>query len=942
MSEVLLISAQADIISEVASRLVADGKDLSRNIVVFPGKRPAHALRRALSKTTGTGFLPPQIYSIDNFVDAVWKDKLARSEKTLEALDAAVLLHEIHVNDARRIGGNNFTSLDSFLPLGMKIFGELEEVWIADIPISKVREALTGIEYSGVTSLLVFYEQFYALAAERGFASRSTKYRAVAEKIGTLDFAECSKIVFAGFFALTTSERAILQHMSRLDAVVQIFQNGPGIAGRLKELGVSPELPAHPSHAPSFHFYQSADAHGEAFALTKKIDEARRGNGFSPERTAIVLPAPENLFPVFHQTLALIPDDDYNISLGYPVIRTPVYGFLETLLQLRGSKYEDRYASSEYINFVLHPYTKNIQYEKRSDISRILFNTIEEFFVKEHRADFFSLDELEDNAPLFERAAKRVAALGEGISAQSLKEHLASIHAHTLRAYDTVENIGAFAASTVDLLTYINTHSTAQLHPFFHPFAEAVVEFLESLSTSLLAGRHFDEFTEYSSFLRNAIRAADVPFTGTPLHGLQVLGFLETRNLQFDTVFILDANDDVLPGNKGQDVLLPVRLRESLGLSTFRERERMAEYYFSCLIQGAKEVHLFFVQDGKREKSRYVEKLLWEKEQKEKQIQPTESIQTLRYKIALANTTPAAVPKTEAIAASLKDFVFSATALDMYLKCPLKFYYSYVLRLHEREEVSGELESSDVGVIVHRALAEYFRPLKNKLLESKDLSVAALEHAIDVLFTTMYGGSIFGPVYLLKKQVTAHLESFLTAYQLPSLAKKIELIELELPLESPIGPYQFKGKLDRVERRGGNVYILDYKTGGSEKYSHINFKKLVLDDRDTWSDAIGSLQLPLYAMLYATASGIPVQEIVPAYLFLGRHDIDETIEAPLVDGSASSAESFAVAGKIIERLAGEIADVERPFAPTKHFERECRACAFKYMCGTQWAVNSKQ
>ncbi len=83
-----------------------------------------------------------------------------------------------------------------------------------------------------------------------------------------------------------------------------------------------------------------------------------------------------------------------------------------------------------------------------------------------------------------------------------------------------------------------------------------------------------------------------------------MLGFLETRNLQFDKVFILDANDDVLPGNKGHDVLLPVKLRESLGLSTFRERDRMAEYYFNCLLQGAKEVHLFFIQDGKKEKSR--------------------------------------------------------------------------------------------------------------------------------------------------------------------------------------------------------------------------------------------------------------------------------------------------------------------------------------------------
>ena len=135
----------------------------------------------------------------------------------------------------------------------------------------------------------------------------------------------------------------------------------------------------------------------------------------------------------------------------------------------------------------------------------------------------------------------------------------------------------------------------------------------------------------------------------------------------------------------------------------------MAEYYFNCLLQGAKEVHLFFIQDGKKEKSRYIEKLLWEKEQQEKTIRANEYVQTLRYRIQLTNATPAAIPKTEMVVASLKDFSFNATALDTYLKCQLRFYYAYVLELQEREEVSGELEHADVGIFVHLVLADYFR-----------------------------------------------------------------------------------------------------------------------------------------------------------------------------------------------------------------------------------------
>ena len=463
MSVVSLIPAHVNLIDEIASLLGQNGRDYSENIVVFPGKRPAHALRRALSKKTGGGFLPPRIFSIDNFIDFLFREKLNISDRTMDSLDAAAILYEIHLADTQRIGGTNFTSLDSFLPLGLKIFGELEELWIANIPLSRVRGALSGITFSGVPSLLVFYEQFYSLAGEQGFATRSMKYRTVAEKVSTIDFTEFSRIIFAGFFALTNSEQIILQHLNTLEKTVLIFQNGPGIGKRLKELGLSPEVPPQGVTRPSFHFYQSADTHGQVFALTRLINEIQQGRESSFDRTAIVLPAAETLFPVFHQTLALVPENEYNISLGYPVTRTPVYGFLDTLLELIVSKYDHRYSVAHYIKFVLHPYTKNIRYEKRSDVTRILFNTIEDFFLREHSAEFFSLEELENNTSLLERAAKRVAGLSESVSGELLKEHLMSIHTNTVRMFDAVENIGVFAVKNgrCSQLYQCSQHSTA-------------------------------------------------------------------------------------------------------------------------------------------------------------------------------------------------------------------------------------------------------------------------------------------------------------------------------------------------------------------------------------------------------------------------------------------------------------------------------------------------
>ncbi len=809
MSRTILIAPQESMAAEIAALLGTPGADYSNTIVVFPGKRPAHTLRRALSKAAGGGFLPPRIFSIDNFVDYLCTEKLDRQERTMDALDAAAILYEIHAADAGRIGGDSYASLDSFLPLGMKIFGELEEVWIADVPTARVRESLSGIMYSGVTSLLVFYERFYALARERKLTTRSMRYRTAAENIASVNFAEFSKIILAGFYDLTRSEQIIMRHLSTFDNAVIIFQDGPGIGKRMKEIGVSADAPPSTAIRPTLQFYRSADAHGQVFALTQKIDDLRRRDGHALDRTAVVLPAAETLFPVFHQTLSLIPDDEYNISLGYPMTRTPVYGFLDTLLELIVSKFENRYSAVNYIKFVLHPYTKNIRYEKRSDVTRILFNTVEEYFLAEHKAEFFTLEELEGTASIFERAAKRIAGLGEVMPASSLKDHLASIHSATVRIFGDVENIGDFASQLSAVLRYINAHSTAQLHPFFRPFAEAMVGSLDAVPASLLSGRRFSEFAEYVAFFRNYISASEVPFTGTPLHGLQVLGFLETRSLQFDTVYVLDANDDVLPGAKGHDVLLPLALRESLGLSTYRDKEKRDEYYFHCLLRGAKEVHLFFIEDGKKEKSRYVEKLLWEIEREAKSIETNERISTIQYRIQLANATPPAIPKSDWVMAALRTFAFNATVLDTYLRCQLKFYYAYVLKLQEKEEVMGELEQADAGILVHRILSEYFRAFKGKRLEEDRLTIDALDDTINAVFSKTYGGDLMGPLFLLKRQIKSHLSDFVTESPASASTRghydtgsgvKAGVFHRQLSREGEIRPDRAKGREDLYSR----------------------------------------------------------------------------------------------------------------------------------------------
>lgn len=936
MSSISLIPSDRNLISEIVPMLVRRERDYSGNIVVFPGKRPAHALRKALAREAHGSYLPPKIFSMDHFIEFLCGEKLMLPRISLESLDAVALLHELYLTDNNRPGGAHFTSLAAFLPLGMKLFGELEELWIADIPLLKIREVLSGISITGLPSLPLLYEKFYAIAAERNLATRSMKYRYAAEKAAEIDFSAYGKIVFGGFFALTKSETILLKHVATLENAALIFQNGVGIGLRLEKLGFTPPAPAQAPTEPSIHLYRSADAHGQVFALSRNIEEMIQRSPSSIEKTAVVLPAAENLFPVFHQTLALLEDDQYNITLGYPVTRTPVYGFLQSLMELMISTSGDRFSVSHYLKFILHPYTKNIRCGKRSDVTRILFNTIEDYFRREYAGGHISLEELERNPLLFDRASKRIAGAGEAVSADKLREHLISIHTQTIRVFTSIETIGTFAEGMASVLRYIGAESTAQLHPFFRPFAQTLVNSLGEISSSLLRDRPLDAAVDYVSFLRNYLTSIEVPFTGTPLHGLQVLGFLETRSLQFDTVFILDVNDDVLPGNKGQDVLLPTKVRESLGLTTYRDSERVAEYYFDLLLHGARDVHIFFAQEGRKERSRFVEKLLWDREQRGGLKDPKEQIQTIQYQVQLSNPTPSAVPKSSEVAAFLRGFTYNATALDTYLRCQLRFYYTYVMRLQERDEIADEVDQADIGVFIHSVLASFFGRLKGQELTRENLNLEVLQRIIDETAARRFGDTSAGSAYLMIHQVKKHLADIIENYQRQMLDRKIVLDDLEVKLEATFDKFQIAGKLDRVEERGGTVYILDYKTGGSEKHVRINFNKLNLEDRESWNNYIGSLQLPIYTILHARATGTSIEKIVSAYLFIGRDEIDPTIEVPLFGDENAVGEKFGILEEIIKRLLREIADSGHAFKPTSHIERDCRECSFKYICGTQW------
>jgi ATP-dependent helicase/nuclease subunit B len=909
-------------------------------MVVFPGKRPSHFLRKALAGEVGGSFLPPLIFSMDDFVNFVYECRSSR--RIIETIDAVSILYEIHREAKEPLGKDGFMTPDSFFPVGLKIYRDLEELFMEGIMSDRVREIqpLTGDLIPEQTlmrlqSLSFFHEEFYKTLEKQELSTRSLRYRSVAERIEDTDFGRFRKIIFAGFFALTKTEKDLFRKMSLFDNILFIYQNGPGMDKNLEEMGISIDQKKSDSPEPEIHFYSSPDTHGQVYALRRILGQEKEKVA---ERTVIVLPSSETLFPLLRQGIADIDEKNYNVSMGYPLYRTPIFGFLNNLMELITSMEGDRMYLPDYLKFLLHPYTKNIYFRGSPEITRIIFHTLEEELKKNRTKTFATLSDIEKDDGLLDSIMERMPQDERDITEKTILKHIKVIHRNTIEKFLSFENVKDFSLKCIDLLSYIFSESTARLHPLFYPFSESFVTSLDVISRSLMKDTVFTERSSYFTFFRKYIMTCHAPFEGTPLRGLQILGFLETRNIKFERVFILDANEGVIPDTTKEDSLLPFKAREILGLPTYMDKDKLAAYYFETLIKGAKKVHLLFMENDRQERSRFVEKLLWERQKRDKTLDSDIYLNSVQYKVRLKNTEPMDVVKTEDIARYLKEMTFSATAIDGYLRCPMQFYYSYVLRLGKKDEISGDIERSDTGKFVHRVIAQYFSKRRGFVLKEKDLNVREMDILAERLFEKEYGHKPTGALYLLKKQIKDHLIDLLKKYYIP-LAKKVRftVLDNEKDIGVSIASFRLKGRLDSIEKRGEKIFIIDYKTSANPDYLKISHDKLNPDERESWSRAIGSIQLPFYLLLYSRFSGININQLNGMFLLIGQSSISEKIELPLFINQESE-HIFGIMETIIFRILEEIVDASVPFTTSGDKKNACPHCDFQYICGTQWTM----
>lgn len=938
-----LLAPGDDLVAALADRVCGGRTDpagMDDVLVLLPGKRVGHFLRRELSRRVGSAFAPPRIATIGELVDDLFDRWNEGSLPMARPIDAVALLHDAQRESERPLGGGDFMSLDAFLPLGFRIFKALEELLIEGIDPAAVGGVQTLVE-EGVppasrerlATLRNFYEKLYPAIAAAGLSTRSSRIRAVADRISADDLAPYRSIVAAGFVELRKAERRLLSTIARLPATTVLLREGPMLPALLEAIGAgrraggaTPTAPGVPR--PRVHFHRSPDAHGQVFALAALLPKA-------DPRAVVVLPSPDTLFPLVNHCLSRFDGEkEYNVSLEYPLTRTPLFGFFADLMQLAGSMQAGRVYVPDYLAFLLHPYTKNARLDGRAETNRVLLHRVEERLAETGGRAFVAPGAIEADRQIFVNAA---AALGPGgPDADRLAAHLAEIHRDTLGRFQRFADVRDFIDRCIALVEWVHDRTTARSHPYFTPFAERFLEALADIRGSLLADRSFEGTAGYFALLRGYLASREVPFEGTPLHGLQVLGVLETRGLRFDRVFVLDANEGRLPAVSRDDPLLPQPVRRALGLRTAHEQELFERHHFDELANGCRELHLFSVDDGKAEPSRFVERLLWERQKEDRILDGSSLLSHVHYRMNLAAPAPGPIAKTPEVAARLPTMGYSASSLDAYLTCPLRFYHARVLGLREKDEVTGEIDRLEIGTVAHEAISRFLAPLVGTpALDPDALDPGAIDAIALERFRAHFGDPASGALRIIAGQVRARLRELVSEWLHPLAARiPIGVTDLERPIEAAWENRRLVGQIDAVLARGGRPWIVDWKTSGSTKWILGKHDVLVPGDRSTWRPGLASTQLPLYLLLHGAREGRPPLAADAAYVMLGRARMGADGEAPLFADRDAAAETWPRIEETLRLLIAEIVDPAVPFAPAEDLSAACPGCPFTTICGT--------
>ena len=921
------------------------------DVVVFPTRRAKLYFLHYLHRLDPRPKIPPRVTSIADLVN----DLAVRIDPRplLSPADQAWLLWELVRKSPpfAEVAG----SFDRFFPWGLRlaeVLDQLEKEMIEaqNIPYPPEEElppeARVFLEHLGDIQ-----QAFRQTLESRGLITPGQRLRLLAENAEKLPFPQ-GKLHLVGFFMLTQAELRLFKHWLEKGATLWWRadpENLPAVLEKQKRyFGVDVEILGKASERPRVHFYEAPDVHHEIAALKqvlpRKINE--------PDEALILLCAAGHLIPLLYE----LPEDiPVNVTLGYPLFRTALAHLFLLFMEVAISRQGERLHVPTYLRLLKHPYLKGLK-TPEGEAAQVIFHALEER-LRDRGSPYLSPPEIEalftpENLHLFE-AEKNALARG--------REFLRWFHETLLRPWLKVENTLSLARTIRQTLSAVLAPRLETLREDQSP--EVLVEraFLYALETELLPALEKVSFAQEPlrpatlfTFLKDLLRNVRAPFEGEPLVGLQVMGLLETRLLSFKKVFVLDANEGYLPSLEEINPLLPEGIKPLLGLPPREKEEVIERYHFFSLVEGAEEVHLFYQSAvsgkgeivGKQMRSRYLERLLWEEEHRAGQLMP-EKINYIPLRLhPKALDRPEGIPKGQAEKEAVEKLLFSrdkisATLFNTYLGCPARFYFRYLLGISPAQEVA-EFDAADLGETIHQALEDYFKPYVKRLYVPREHND---EERLLTLFKDRFRGSRLyqrlGPErrFFVEETALFRLARYL-AFLKEAHPEGFVIVDLEREFCRLWQGLKLYGRLDRLERRGESLYVLDYKTGSYLKtYSakHLQEKLFPYEPKNTFSaedlfdlqERLLDIQLFLYLFLTQETGA---QNAVYLQLAAGKpRDLEKPLfpERYLAPEAATSfiRERFP---KILEYLIRHMIEAEAFFATRE--DKLCKFCDFKLCC----------
>lgn len=880
MSRIITVDFTRNFIDELAAHIeheyVQPGRPLDRLAVVFGGLRPAHFLKRALGARMGRAFVSPQFYTIDGLMDTI-----AGSAAVLQPLSAVEERYELYCL-ARRLtpdlleGRSTFAQ---FLPWAGEILAFIAELDLEDVSAAALKniEASAKIGYPVpeninrlLERILPLREAFHRRLIDSGRTRRSLQYLRARENVGraVLDF---DTIIFANFFYFHRTEEAVARHFVDKGMATLIFQGDqrkwPVLERISRRFGCELlEGPVPTKTDFELKAYSAFDTHSQA-AMARDILAG------IPDlsATVVILPESGTLIPL----LSSFPDDmtAFNVSMGYPLKRGSLYVLLQGVFKAQISRRDGAWYARDYLAVLHHPLVKNLKVLGHGAIMRVLTHKVEELLKGRIIGSvsgrlFVELDEILADPVLFAEAGKVLSALGITAGMPELKEALAQVHQVFFAQWADASDLNVFSSALGVFLEMMRAQSPMDEYPLNRNIAARITAIMESFKHASFAGETFT-VEEVIRIFEDAVSREKVHFSGTPLKGLQVLGLFETRALNFDHVIVLDTNEGVLPKVEARTSLIPREVMSQLGVDRLELEEEIQRYQFMRVISAAKKVHVLYQQNREKEPSRFLEELIWEQQVREGSLKPFPSRRAVFE--ARVSAVKRAAPKTPRMMEHLKRFTFSASSVNCYLKNPYEFYTRYVLGLREQEDQLDEPDAAIIGNFFHTFLEAVYRPFEGRGLVVDDEFETSFKALFDRHFRAEFTRRMRSDDFLVKRVMEHKLRAML-AFERERLEGVARLVAVERDysgeLELPSGNFLFKTRVDRVEEMtGGQIVVLDYKTGSSDRLPNRPLVLSAAPSREEIYHKVHSFQLPLY--MYFVSKAMP-RHRVNAGLYLLR------------------------------------------------------------------------